>query len=55
MCGCLQNDGRQIFCVFEVSVNKHLLDEVEHETSCLCYLPQPSASADDTDLGFDNS
>ena len=23
--------------------------------SCLCYLPQPSASADNTDLGFDNS
>ena len=25
------------------------------ETMCLCYLPQPSASADNTDLGFDNS
>ena len=24
-------------------------------TSCLCYLPQPSASVDNTDLGFDNS
>ena len=24
------------------------------KTSCLCYLPQPSASADNTDLGFDN-
>ena len=24
-------------------------------TSCLCYQPQPSASADNTDLGFDNS
>ena len=23
--------------------------------SCLCYLPQPLASADNTDLGFDNS
>ena len=23
--------------------------------SCLCYLPQPAASADNTDLGFDNS
>ena len=23
--------------------------------SCLYYLPQPSASADNTDLGFDNS
>ena len=23
--------------------------------SCLCYLPQPSASADNTDLGYDNS
>ena len=25
------------------------------KTSCLCYLPQPSVSADNTDLGFDNS
>ena len=25
------------------------------KTSCLCYLPQPSASTDNTDLGFDNS
>ena len=25
------------------------------KTSCLCYLPQPSASADNTDLGFANS
>ena len=25
------------------------------KTSCLCYLPQPSASADNTDLGFNNS
>ena len=25
------------------------------KTSCLCYLAQPSASADNTDLGFDNS
>ena len=25
------------------------------KTSCLCYLPQPSASADNRDLGFDNS
>ena len=25
------------------------------KTLCLCYLPQPSASADNTDLGFDNS
>ena len=25
------------------------------KTSCLCYLPQPSASADNTDLVFDNS
>ena len=25
------------------------------KTSCLYYLPQPSASADSTDLGFDNS
>ena len=26
-----------------------------HTTSCLCYLPQPSASADNIDLSFDNS
>ena len=25
------------------------------KTSCLCYLPQPSALADNTDLSFDNS
>ena len=25
------------------------------KTLCLCYLPRPSASADNTDLGFDNS
>ena len=25
------------------------------KTSCLCYLPQPWALADNTDLGFDNS
>ena len=25
------------------------------KTSCLCYQPQPSASVDNTDLGFDNS
>ena len=25
------------------------------KTSWLCYLPKPSASADNTDLGFDNS
>ena len=25
------------------------------KTSCLCYPPQPSVSADNTDLGFDNS
>ena len=25
------------------------------KTSCLCYLPQPSASGDNTDLGFDNT
>ena len=25
------------------------------KTLCLCYQPQPSASADNTDLGFDNS
>ena len=25
------------------------------KTSCLCYLPQPLASANNTDLGFDNS
>ena len=33
--------------------NKTIIEFIE--TSCLCYLPQPSASADNTDLGFDNS
>ena len=41
-------------------VNKQLLDEVEHDimnyqSRGLCYLPQPSSSADNTDIGFDNS
>ena len=37
--------------------NKQLLDEVEHDimnyqNRGLCYLPQPSASADNTDTRF---
>ena len=28
---------------------------MNYQTSCLCYLPQPSASADNWDLGIDNS
>ena len=37
--------------------NKQLLDEVEHDimnyqNRGLCYLPQPSASADNTDTKF---
>ena len=41
-------------------VIKQLLDEVEHDimnyqNRGLCYLPKPSASADNSDLGFDNS
>ena len=37
--------------------NKQLLDEVEHDimnyqNRGLCYLPQPSASADNTDKRF---
>ena len=37
--------------------NKQLLDEVEHDITNyqnrgLCYLPQPSASADNTDTRF---
>ena len=46
----------------EKCIIKQLLNSVfawYHELSkpraCLCYLPQPSASADNTDLGFDNS
>ena len=40
--------------------NKQLLDEVEHDimnyqNRGLCYLPKPTASADNIDLGFDNS
>ena len=34
---------------------KQLLNSVFGFFSCQCYLPQPSASADNTDLGFDNS
>ena len=45
----------------EKCVIKQLLNSVFCMISCiiktsrLCYLPQPSASADNTDLGFDNS
>ena len=42
----------------EKCIIKQLLNSVfalYHELSKLCYLPQPSASADNTDLGFDNS
>ena len=38
----------------EKCIIKQLLSSV-FASSCLCYLPQPSASADNTDLGFDNS
>ena len=36
----------------EKCIIKQLLN---YTNSRLCYLPQPSASADNTDLGFDNS
>ena len=44
----------------EKCIIKQLLNEVEHDimnyqNRGLCYLPKPSASADNTDLGFDNS
>ena len=40
-----------------VSVNKQLLDEVEHDimnyqNRGLCYLPKPKAEADNTDTRF---
>ena len=56
--------GKAIQGQFALEVNKliikQLLDEVEHDimnyqNRGLCYVPQPSASADNTDLGFDNS
>ena len=34
---------------------EHLNKMFDVVTSCLYYLPKPSASADNTDLGFDNS
>ena len=37
-------------CIIRLSMTSWII-----KTSCLCYLPQPSASADNTDLGFDNS
>ena len=44
-------------CLLTLSVIKQLLDEVEHDimnyqNRGLCYLPQPSASADNTDTRF---
>ena len=43
--------------VTQTTDNKQLLDEVEHDimnyqNRGLCYLPQPSASADNTDTRF---
>ena len=43
--------------VLSEAFNKQLLDEVEHDimnyqNRSLCYLPQPSASADNTDTRF---
>ena len=43
--------------VKSTSYNKQLLDEAEHDimnyqNRGLCYLPQPSASADNTDTRF---
>ena len=49
------------FCLlFKKCIIKQLLDEVEHDIMNyqnlgLYYLPQPSASADNIDLNFDNS
>ena len=46
-----------VFVLKYSDVNKQLLDEVEHDimnyqNRGLCYLPQPSASADNTDTRF---
>ena len=48
------------FVEVEAKAKKTFINEMSNHaqprkssSSCLCYLPQPSASADNTDLGFD--
>ena len=59
-----QNGWTLRFCLWEWIMWKMYNKTIESgfrmiswiiKTSWLCYLPQPSASADNTDLGFDNS
>ena len=57
--GCFGRGGLCLCLVTQVSGTniKQLLDEVEHDimnyqNRGLCYLPQPSASADNTDTRF---
>ena len=52
-CSCLYK------CSSGICIIKQLLDEVEHDSDnyqglSLYYLPQPSASADNTNFGLDN-
>ena len=51
MTECFTSVSEDKLC--EKCIIKQLLNSVF--ALCLCYLPQPSASADNTDLGFDNS
>ena len=49
-----KNCDKLILLIFIPTIYKQLLDEVEHDITNyqnrgLCYLPQPSASADNTD------
>ena len=64
-CSQKQNGWTRRFCfwgwIMWKMYNKTIIEFGFHmiswiiKTSCLCYLPQPSASAENTDLGFDNS
>ena len=53
----MDSQPRKMTKKHESNDNKQLLDEVEHDimnyqNRGLCYLPQPSASADNTDTRF---
>ena len=51
-----KSDWSRAFNQFTIACDMiNAISAADIALSCLCYLPQPSASADNTDLGFDNS
>ena len=41
--------------MIKILLNSFLHDIMNYQTSSLCYLPQPLASADNSELGVDKS